>query len=1599
MSNTKLFDPEAQKAACSVGFIAHEDGRTTRKNIDLALVAAENMQHRTAVGADGRTSDGSGLNLVRYSKESFITDYAAMGGQLAEGQDLAVGNIFLPRDNAEARGACKAVLEQELKTLGYDNVLWKDMEIDTSVLGEMALASMPKIEEIYVPQNTDVDAKKFRDDLIVARRRAEKIVHEQGLATDGSDSFYVCSLSPSTIVYKGLTTTPDTAKFFKRLQDPELKSAGVIIHGRYATNTLPNWRLAQPFRGLAHNGEINTIRGNRKAAELHAKRYASRIGEDVAQSILPLITPGNSDSASSDEFDEYLKLAGVSGPTRKVTMMPESLRDDVEMDPDYRQALEYLDVTHEDYGGPATWIVASDGFDEEKFDGVFISNDRNGLRPVRKDVAEYTDENGETVRVVFAGSESGAANDPRDPAPIFVEENMIEHGNLRPGEMFGVQFPRNGQSGYIVRDAEFKKMVAHELTDKHLVKNIIQLDDIEAQPEDYNILQIADKQKRKATIQKAQRLAGYSRHDIRDNILKMGSTGAEPLASMGDDRPLAGFSGVQRSEADHFKQNFAQVSNPPIDSVREEGAMSLKTSFGSFYGANGKIATDAVIQKEHPYLTNGMHKQLAAMWGEDSIAEIDATFDLDINGEGLKASMDRIAQEAVAAMAQGKHVILSDQNASDERTHQLMLFTTAAVSKALGEAGLYGTRSLNIRTAKGFDTHYHAMLLANGATSTNFYLAEETLAYEHSNNRFTPFTTLEGLGSSQQPDLHEIIAHNVKALNKGLLAVMAKMGVADLASYRNANLFSLVGVSQDLIDELYPNVGLKSPIGGLGFKEFEKKERYFFAENLKKQGELILPPGSNYNIKGSESHANTGFSIGYLGQASRTGKPEDFTKYKEEILRHTAQRPDTFRDSIDIDYEARTPISIDEVEPAKNILKRMIVGGMSHGSISPEVKRALVLACRELGVDINSGEGSIPENLIGTILQETSIQAASGRFGNSTDYMVAPGPDGQIQKKNAQGAKPGEGGHLVGKKVLPHTAKNRGVGPGTPLVSPPPNHSTYSIEDELEEYGRFKEVNAEARVSSKLVSDIGVGNIAVGCVKGGADDVVIAGGSGGTGAAKQSSINNAGLPWELGVAEANQGLTTNGLRERATLTVSGGIRPLGFDAVKAFLLGADKIEIGLPALQALGCLVLKKCHTNTCPVGIATQDPKLRDQFPGEAIHLMNMYKLWVEDIRVEMARLGFKNVNEMIGHTDLLKQTKHAYNIPWFNHGDKSQPSRISLDQIGFDFGKILAPANDHGPALHCELKSGERSEYQDPSNPDRAITFDRKYLADNAENYKTFMSNWRPGDAPLILSTGIRNFERQVGVRLSGINARQFNDKVSGSHLPVHIMLKGQAGNSLGAYNKGERIELEGVANDFVGLGLTNGKIVIYPNKKSIISQNTQDNIILGNIALYGAVGGELYAAGGAGNRFAILNHGATAVVESVQDYGCNYMTAGKVLILGETGTDFASGYSGGDIVVFDPNHKLGKRLHQPSAELQKVQGTISEQWAYTLLKQHVEATGSKYAENLLREWDSAVANDLFVNVRPKIKPHYDPAWENMPDTIEFPETDQKLPRNDFI
>ena len=682
-------------------------------------------------------------------------------------------------------------------------------------------------------------------------------------------------------------------------------------------------------------------------------------------------------------------------------------------------------------------------------------------------------------------------------------------------------------------------------------------------------------------------------------------------------------------------------------------------------------------------------------------------------------------------------------------------------------------------------------------------------------------------------------------------------------------------------------------------------------------------------------------------------------------------------------------------------MKRIVIGGMSHGSLSPETKAALTLAARTLGIRINSGEGGIPQNWRGTILQETDFQSASGRFGNTTDNMVAVEPNRYIQKKYAQGAKPGKGGHLPGKKVNPFIAKNRGVVPGTGLISSSQNHSGYSVEDETTEHRRYKEVNPYARTSGKLASKEGIGNIAVGLAKATVDDIVVCGWDGGTGAAKKPDMKNTGLDLEPGLAETNQALTENRFRTKKSITAASGIRPIGWDAAKLHILGADYLEIGLAALQSLGCLVLKLCHTNTCKVGIATQDPKLRTRFEGDAQHVINLLMFWANDIRPILAKLGREKIDDIIGHTNLLKMSDKKYLVPWSNYGEPGKSPYVSFSELGFDFEALLAPPDPNGgPPQHCELQSGERAEYENPDNPDRAISIDRAYLEKNAEKYKKHMSCWQPGDAPLIITTKAYTFNHDIGIRLSGVNARQFNDKVSGPEMPVHIMSKGQTGQSTGAYGKGVRIEHEGVLNDYVGLSSTNCEIIAYPIKNSPIHFNTQNNVILGNVCYYGANGGKLRAAGGTGNRFALSNLGGNFVVEFVQDNGCNLMAAGKGLILGEVGPDFAAGYTGGDIVVFDKAGTLHKRVHKKSVELIPVRfGTLAEQWALESLKDHVKETGSLYAQGLLREWAQIINSGKMVNVRPKTKPYYDPDWENQPEIIEFLQTQQKLIMRPFI
>jgi len=1443
--------------ACGVGFVANIKGVKSRAIVDQGLELLRRLSHRAATGSDPDTGDGAGISIQL--PEQFLRDEAArLGLELPANRRFAVGNVFLPPDPA-MRVACEQILERAIEDEGQRVIGWRDVPIDPSVVGPIGRDVMPVFRQVFVRMRR-VPPSAWERTLFVIRKLAENRIRERH--ADPTGYFHVASLSTETIIYKGLLLPDRLAEFFLDLQAPALASAIAVVHSRFSTNTFPTWDLAQPFRYIAHNGEINTLRGNANWMEarrsgLHSAKFSGGL-----ERLMPIIVPGKSDSAQFDNMAELLVLGGRSLPHAMMMMIPEAWESGTLAD-DRGSFYRYAASLVEPWDGPAA-IVFSDG------QLVGATLDRNGLRPARWTIT--TDD-----RAILA-SEAGVIDVP--------PELVRAKGRLTPGMMFVI----DTAEGRIVDDAELKHDVASRFPYRRwLAKNVFQL----AEMEDADPLPSLTGD----ALLAQQRAFGYTDEDVELIVAPMAQTGKEPVGSMGTDTPLAVLSGHAPNISAYFHQLFAQVTNPPIDPIREALVMSLETSVGP----------DGNTFEETPEQCHQLRLRGPIIDSRD-LAKIRAVregvFDpvtLSIvwptsYGEGwLAKAIGELCKAAVRAIDDGHNIlILSDRGVDETHVAIPALLALSAVQQHLVREGIRMQVGLLVETAEAREVHDVALLVGFGAAAVNPYLALDTVA---------------ALGLDQEAYIH--------ALEDGLLKVMSKMGITTVQSYRGAQMFEAVGIDRDVIDAHF--TGTPSRLGGVGLAELEAEGNARHARGWQRASGL--PIGGAYRWRRSgELHKWNPATIAALQDAVRSGSAERFAEF-ERLCDDEDRALVTLRGLLDIQYGE--PIALDDVEPASAIVARFVTGAMSFGSISAEAHETLAIGMNRLGARSNSGEGGEEQHRFGTDRRSAIKQIASGRFGVTAHYLVSAD---DLQIKIAQGAKPGEGGQLPGNKVDERIAKVRCSTPGVTLISPPPHHDIYSIEDLAQLIYDLTAINPSARVSVKLVSEVGVGTIAAGVAKARAACVVIAGYEGGTGAAPLSSLKRAGLPWELGLAEAQQVLVGNRLRDRVRLQVDGGLRT-SRDVVIAALLGAEEFGMATASLIATGCVMLRKCHLNTCSVGIATQDPELRARFTGTPEHVVQYFTFVAEGVRHQLARLGARSLDELVGRVDKLRARKRS--LTW-------HPKAGSLD-----LSAIL-----QAPVAPIDV-------------PRRFVAAQPWSLADHVDH--AILAGAR--------ELTIDNSKRAAGTLLSGNLVREHG----AAGLPdgsIAVKLTGSAGQSFGAFlAPGVTLELCGEANDYVGKGLSGGRIVVRPPAGARFAP--EDNVILGNVALYGATAGDLFANGLAGERFAVRNSGARAVVEGVGAHGCEYMTGGVVIVLGPVGKNFAAGMSGGTAFILnvaslrDPSQTFHANINTELVELEPL-ALDSDVWlVHEMITEHVRLTGSPRATKLLDNWDHVRAR--FVKVMP--------------------------------
>ncbi len=1489
MAEHGMYSEADEHSSCGVGMVVAIDGKKSRKVVENGIKALRAVWHRGAVDADGKTGDGAGIH-VQIPVPFFYDRIERTGHKPREGELVAVGQVFLPRTDFAAQETCRTIVETEVLRMGYYIYGWRHVPVDVSCLGDKANATRPEIEQILISNYKGVDEVTFERELYIIRRRIEKAV-SAAQVTD----FYICSLSCRSIIYKGMMLAEQVAVFYPDLQDERFVSAFAIYHQRYSTNTFPQWWLAQPFRMLAHNGEINTLKGNKNWMKSHEIRMASKNFGDSAEDIKPIIAAGSSDSAALDAVFEVLVRAGRNAPMAKTMLVPES-GNSVDKKAEWKDMYTYCNGVMEPWDGPAA-LVMTDGR------WVCAGLDRNGLRPMRYVIT------GDGL--LIAGSEVGMV--PTD------EMSVLEKGALGPGQMIAVDMKKKR----LLHDEEIKDELAASRPFSDWVKSIINLDEEHARISEAVTYQGAE-------LRKRQIAAGYSIEELEMILHPMAEDAKEVLASMGDDTPAAVLSDQYRPLSHFFRQNFSQVTNPPIDSLRESRVMSLRTRFGNLRNVLDESREQTeIISLESPVLSNAQITDIKARFS-DVVNEIDCTYDV-ADAVGLRNALTRVRADAEEAVRSGaSHLVLTDEHQDAGKVPMPMILVTSAVHSWLLKKGLRTFCSINVRSAECIDPHYFAVLIGAGATTVNAYLAQDSLA-----------DRIER-GLLDQP-LDVAVARYKEAINQGLLKIMAKMGISVVGSYRGGLNFEAVGLSRAMVAEFFP--GMLSRISGIGLHGIQRSVNKVHAKGWN-AGMDILPIGGFYKARQSgETHAWQAKNMHILQSACDRASYELWKQYSTNMQ---ANPPIALRDLMDFKPVAK-PIPVEEVESITSIRKRFVTPGMSLGALSPEAHKTLNIAMNRIGAKSDSGEGGedpahfVPEPN-GDNPSAKIKQVASGRFGVTAEYL---NQCEELEIKVAQGAKPGEGGQLPGMKVTELIARLRHSTPGVMLISPPPHHDIYSIEDLAQLIYDLKQINPRAKVTVKLVASSGVGTIAAGVAKAMADVILISGHNGGTGASPATSIKYAGLPWEMGLSEAHQVLAMNNLRDRVTLRTDGGLRT-GRDIVMAAMLGAEEYGIGTAALIAMGCIMVRQCQSNTCPVGVCVQDEELRKKFTGTADKVVNLITFYAQEVREILASLGVRSLNEIIGRADMLAQV-----------------SRGSAHLDDLDLNPLLISVDDADMIVYDRDK--ERQSV--PDTLDAEISKDAQPFFKEGEKMQ--------------LSYAVQNTHRTIGTRVSSQIVQRFgmHNTLQEDHLT--IKLAGSAGQSLGAFAPpGLKLEVSGDANDYVGKGLSGGLIVVRPPKGSPLI--AAENTIIGNTVLYGATAGKLFANGRAGERFCVRNSGAEVVVEGCGSNGCEYMTGGIVVVLGPVGANFGAGMTGGMAFAYDPNRLFDLYVNPASLVMTPVAHPHWEAKLRTLLEQHFAKTGSPKTKEILHRWADELGH--FVQVCPK----------EMLGRLEYPltpESDQKM------
>ena len=1491
---TGLYDPASEKDSCGVGFVADMKGRPSREIVLEAYHALRRMDHRGGCGCEANTGDGCGILTTIPHKFLKKSAKSSFGVDLPENGGYAVGNIFLPQDDKE-RAHCKAVVEEYIAMQGQTFIGWRQMDVqpETSDVGPTALASMPVIEQLYIGAADGLQGDEFERQLYIIRKLSTRTLRTEH-ELEESDAFYICTLSSKVIVYKGMLTPAQLMPFYPDLQDEDFEAHLAMVHSRFSTNTFPSWDRAQPNRFMSPNGEINTRQGNINSMRARQGVVESELFGTELNKLFPVVEPDCSDSGSFDNVLEFMLMNGRTLQEAIMLMVPEAWQNDEEMSDGKRRFYEYNSTIMEPWDGPAS-IAFTDGH----YIGAVL--DRNGLRPSRYYITHDD-------KVIMA-SEVGVVE--VDPA------NVKAKGRLQPGKMFLLDF----SEGRLITDEELKsEFAAAKPYDQWLANQRIDFADLHTDEEPHGF--------EPDTLVDRMKSFGYTTETMQFMLLPLVRELRDPVSSMGNDSALACMSDKPRMVYDYFKQLFAQVTNPAIDSIREEVVMSLEC----YIGPEGNLlTTDEThahrLRIPHPILCN---EEMAALRHMDykgwRSKVIDITYPTSEGRAGLEAALNRFCEESSQAIADGYSlIVLSDRNGSKARVPVSTLLAAGAVHQHLVATSERTRIGIVVESGEAREVHHHCMLIGFGVDAINPYLAFESIWQSQRDG------LLEGDAFDNDD---KIVAAYRKGVAKGMLKVMAKMGISTLQSYKGAQIFEAVGIASDVIERCFK--GTPSRVEGVGFE--------VLAEESLRRHEMAYPtldttripvlenPGDVHWRDRGERHMWNPQTISALQDATRNNSQEAYARFVK-ASDEEATRGSTLRGLMLFKKGVNGgPIDIDEVEPAKEIVKRFCTGAMSFGSISQEAHESLALAMNRLGGKSNTGEGGEDAERFkplpnGDSKRSAIKQVASGRFGVTAHYLANAD---ELQIKISQGAKPGEGGELPGGKVDEYIAKLRHSTPGVGLISPPPHHDIYSIEDMAQLIHDLKNANRNARISVKLVSEMGVGTIASGVTKAKADHIVIAGHDGGTGASPLTSIKHAGLPWELGIAETHQTLVMNDLRSRVVLQTDGQLKT-GKDVVIATLLGAEEFGFATLPLVSLGCIMMRKCHLNTCPVGIATQDEQLRKKFKGKPENVVNYFFMLAEEIRGIMAGLGFRTINDMVGRSDVLET--RAADDHWKANGLDLTSILTIAEKPHENVGTYQTMEQDH--ALELAL--------------DNEIIAQAQPAIEKGEKVRI--------ELPVI------NTNRVVGTMLS----HKVADKWGAQGLPedtIQIKLNGSAGQSLGAFmSAGITIEVEGDCNDYVGKGLSGGKLVVYPPRNS--SFVAQDNILVGNVCLYGATSGEAYLRGIAAERFCVRNSGASAVIEGIGDHGCEYMTGGRVVVLGSTGRNFAAGMSGGIAYIFDAAGSFRQRCNMGMVELESVSEAADVKELLNLIENHARYTGSPVAQAVLDNWETSL--NSFVKVMP--------------------------------